>query len=311
MNRGLARRNIFRTDYDRRDFLGLLDETTGDYRIEIHAFSLMDNHYHLVVHTPECGLSRAMRHLNGVYTQRANKRWKTDGPIFRGRYKSVLIDSDEYLLELIRYIHLNPVEGGICRRPADHRWTSHFAYLKRSNRPDWLVVSDVLKRFATDESSAIKAFDDFVAEGTADGFEKFYERSRTVLGSKGFKEWVYRNFLGQKEIQRGVPIRDQKLSPKVPIKQILEVVAHIFDIPMSDIRSRRAGLQNDARSMAVYLIRKLNGVSHTEIAARMNAAGAEAVAQMYRRFKKRVDREKPLRKQTDMAINSILTLVKP
>src|SRR3989339_976757 len=109
INRGQTRRNIVRTDEDRKLFLKLLGDTQQTYGIEIHAFSLMDNHYHLLVHTPKAGLSRAMRHLNGVYTLKINQIWNTDGPIFKGRYNARLVDSEEYLLELIRYIHLNPV----------------------------------------------------------------------------------------------------------------------------------------------------------------------------------------------------------
>lgn len=136
MNRGLARTNIVRSDKDRQLFLDLLSESSQLFGIQIHAYSLMDNHYHLLVNTPTTGLARAMRHLNGLFTQKVNKNWKSDGPLFRGRYKAIVVDSDEYLLELVRYIHLNPVEAGFYPKSIDHQWTSHRAYMMREKRPD-------------------------------------------------------------------------------------------------------------------------------------------------------------------------------
>ena len=94
-------------------FLNLLSEIHRRYRVEIHCYCLMDNHYHLLIRTPLANLSRAMRHLDGIYTQRFNRQTRTDGPLFRGRYKSILVECDNYLLQLSRYIHLNPVQAKI------------------------------------------------------------------------------------------------------------------------------------------------------------------------------------------------------
>src|SRR3990167_2207194 len=151
MNRGLGRRSIFASDKDRQSFFKLLGDISESFRVEVHAYSMMDNHYHLLIHTPEGKLSRAMRHLNGVYTQIHNKRNQTDGPLFRGRYKALLVDSDDYLLELVRYIHLNPVEARLCDHPQKHVWTSHLAYLDTAKRPEWLKTGEVLGRFGGEE----------------------------------------------------------------------------------------------------------------------------------------------------------------
>lgn len=154
MNRGLGRRQIFQSDDDRQRFLDLLGETFQIFQIEIHAYSLMDNHYHLLVHTPLGGLGRAMRHLNGIYTQRFNKALKTDGPLFRGRYKALLVESEEYLTELVRYIHLNPVKAGLCIDPKEHPWTSHVSYLQPKKKPSWLMTHEILGRFGSTERVA-------------------------------------------------------------------------------------------------------------------------------------------------------------
>ena len=111
MNRGAGRRQIFHGREDREIFLQTLGEACHQFHVEIHAYCLMGNHYHLLIKTPQANLSRAMRHINGVYTQRYNRLNKTDGSLFRGRYKAILVDSDAYLLHLSKYIHLNPLSA--------------------------------------------------------------------------------------------------------------------------------------------------------------------------------------------------------
>ena len=112
MNRGASGRAIFQSDRDRHAFLALFGDIAATFGVEVHAYCLMGNHYHLLLRTPRGNLSRALRHLNGVYTQRYNRTHGTDGPLFRGRFKAVLVDADTYLAALSRYIHLNPVTAG-------------------------------------------------------------------------------------------------------------------------------------------------------------------------------------------------------
>lgn len=305
MNRGLGRRNIFRSDEDRDFFLWLLGETSEIYKIEVHAYSLLDNHYHLLVHLPQVGLSRAMRHLNGVFTQKVNKRWKSDGPIFRGRYKAVLVDSEEYLLELARYIHLNPVEAGVCSKPQAHPWTSHIAYLKKSVRPSWLVTKEVLGHFGRGENRAIKEFDIFVQEGVSRKFRDQMGKKRIILGSKGFCEWVYENFVEREK--QGIPLQERKPKHKVSIREVLEQVSHAYNMPTASLRSAKAGRgkKNEARSMAIYLIRHLSGAPQKRIAKWIRANNQNAVAQLHYRFKQELKRNKELKKLTNIISHSI------
>ena len=113
MNRGRRSEEIFYQRDDYEAFVELLRESSEMWNIRVAAYCLMTNHYHLLVQTPDANLSRSMRHLNGVYTQRYNRRHGCDGQLFRGRYKSILIDADAYLLELVRYIHRNPLDSGL------------------------------------------------------------------------------------------------------------------------------------------------------------------------------------------------------
>jgi len=110
MNRGRGHQAIFKNDHYYHAFIDTLSEASERFDLVVHGYCLMGNHYHLLLQTPHANLGRVMRHINGVYTQRYNRLKKTDGPLFRGRYKAILIEEDAYLLRLSRYIHRNPIE---------------------------------------------------------------------------------------------------------------------------------------------------------------------------------------------------------
>src|SRR3989338_5916662 len=147
MNRGWRRQEIFRNKRDYTTFLDLLGQCAQLFELEVHAYSLMSNHYHLLVRTPRGNLSRAMRHLNGVYTQKFNRCYRLDGALFRGRYKAILVYDDSYVMELVRYIHSNPWRAGLEKKRGTHSWTSHRGYMKKGESPTWLNRRFVLSYF--------------------------------------------------------------------------------------------------------------------------------------------------------------------
>ncbi len=140
MNRGRARQMVFHDDRYYQVFLKTLAEAHQRFYCVIHAYCLMGNHYHLLLETLHANLGRIMRHINGVYTQRYNWLKKTDGSLFRGRYKAILVDIDAYLLQLSRYIHRNPIdmkEPVVCDL-AKYQWSSYPAYIAKVTAPSWL-----------------------------------------------------------------------------------------------------------------------------------------------------------------------------
>ena len=135
--------NNFKIYYDKEDyalFLTVLQEACNLFNVTISAYCLMTNHYHLLVNTPEGNISRFMRHVNGVYTQRYNRKHGKDGPLFRGRFKSVLIQEDMHLMGIVRYIHLNPITAKMVNGIKDYKWTRHSIYLKRKSSVEWMDV---------------------------------------------------------------------------------------------------------------------------------------------------------------------------
>ncbi|MDP3981551.1 MAG: transposase, partial [Chlamydiota bacterium] len=276
------------------------------------AFSLLDNHYHLLFHTPQAGvLPRAMRHLNGVYTRVFNKSARRDGPLFRGRYKAILVDSDAYLLQLVRYIHLNPVEAKICDCPGKHRWTSHCCYMNDRLSPVWLSRGEVLGRFSSHSSKAKRQLDEFVCAGIPKEFRKKMDKGRVYLGQKGFGEWVYQNFMGKKSGVKGLAHKDICPKSKINLKHILDQVAFAYHIPLSDLRCVQAGKRHEARSVAIYLSRRLTGMKQDDLARWFNAKDGYTIAKAQQRMREEIARKKGLKSKVRLLENIILSTVKP
>ena len=143
-NRGARRWPIFHTDIDRGAFVALLGELTTNFAVEIHAFCLMGNHYHLVARFPERNVSAAMAHLGQMYTQQFNHHHQVDGPLFRGRFGSVPINDERQVLAAVRYVARNPLDLPGLSRLSDFRWSSHRSYLGMRRPPGWLKVDMVL-----------------------------------------------------------------------------------------------------------------------------------------------------------------------
>ncbi len=138
-NRAARRLPIFNDDADRREFLALVGTATSRFEAEVHAYCLLGNHYHLSVHCPESNVDEVMHYIGTVYTQRFNRRYGLDGPLFRGRFGSRPIQGDADFLSVLRYIVRNPVAHGLVGTVGEHRWSSHPAYLSTRPLPNWLV----------------------------------------------------------------------------------------------------------------------------------------------------------------------------
>lgn len=164
-SRGNAQAPIFLDDEDRDSFLAVLAECIARFTWICHAYCLMDNHYHLIIETPDANLSAGMRQLNGVYTQRFNRRHGRVGHIFQGRFKAILVERNSYLLELCRYVVLNPVRARMVRDASQYAWSSYLATMGSVPVPPWLQTDWILSQFGNDRKVARREYRDFVAEG--------------------------------------------------------------------------------------------------------------------------------------------------
>jgi len=185
-SRGNAREAIFADDSDRQIFLHGLAAVVERYGWRIHAYCLMGNHYHLLAETPQPNLSLGMRWLNGVYTQRFNRRHERVGHVFQGRFKSILVERERYLLELARYIVLNPVRAALVPAPGQWTWSSYRATAGMEQAPSWLSVNWILGKFGASDVHARERYRQFVAAGLDQASPWQVLRSQILLGSEAF-----------------------------------------------------------------------------------------------------------------------------
>lgn len=264
MHRGNARQVIFKSRKHYELFLDCLEEVVLLWNIRVHAYSLMPNHYHLLIETPEGNLSRAMRHLNHVYTQRFNRANRRDGHLFRGRYKSILVEEDAYLVELLRYIHLNPVRARLTNVPEKHEWSSHHLYLgeKKSNI---LTTDRLLSYFGKRKSRARQNLHAFVLDGVPEDLEKQLSGTRipSVLSGDNFKSWIEWNFvkdLKDKEIQY-----NEALVEKVSESEFRKALEDIFDTSWKQLKHPQGREGQRKRAGAIHCYRSYFQTSYQKL----------------------------------------------
>lgn len=187
-SRGDRQEDIYEDDADRKAYLSLLGQVCETNNWECHAYCLMSNHYHLLIETPDSNLSKGMRQLNGVYTQAFNRAHDRAGHVFQGRYKAILVEKDGYLLELSRYIVLNPVRAGMVRSARDWPWSNYRATTGQVSVANYLNIDWVLSSFAKRRSLAIERYKKFVSEGKGQPSPWISLRNQVYLGSEQFVE---------------------------------------------------------------------------------------------------------------------------
>jgi REP element-mobilizing transposase RayT len=187
-SRGNRKNNIFNDDNDRKIFLEILEDVVKKFNWLCHVYCLMNNHYHLVTETPEANLSEGMRHLNGVYTQTFNKIHDKVGHLFQGRYKAILVDKESYLLELCRYVILNPIRAGIVDSPYEWKWSSFLSTAGIDKIPNYLSVNWLLDQFNNNRSVAEKQYSEFILSGIKKESPWEDIKGQIFLGSKEFIE---------------------------------------------------------------------------------------------------------------------------
>ena len=212
-SRGDGREDIYLSDHDRELFLSVLGEVCQRFNWHCHAYCLMSNHYHLLVETPDANLSQGMRQLNGVYTQRFNQVQNRVGHVFQGRYKAILVEKDSCLLELARYIVLNPVRARMVRAAQDWPWSSYRTTAGFFEAPRWLTVNWMLSAFGPRLSEAVKGYKLFIAEGKGQPSPWEQLKNQIYLGSDQFVSAMQEKIESDQELSE-IPLSQRRPMPK-------------------------------------------------------------------------------------------------
>ncbi len=270
MNRGANHQNIYKNSQHYEIFLDLLNEISKKFYIEIHGYCLMGNHYHLLICTPLANLGRAMRHLDGIYTQKFNRSETRDGSLFRGRYKSILVQSEKYLLQLSRYIHLNPTSAHLCENPYEYPWSSLQYYMNEKCLIPWLKTDTILGHFS--KPNQFTFYKEFINQGIDSEISAFYDKKKllSILGTKEFinsKLITIKNKTPYKpDINRTIPILDTRI--------VLNVVKNYFKIEENTLIDKTPGKENIFKMTAIYLLSQLGQLNNTKIASYFNVCPA-------------------------------------
>jgi putative transposase len=278
-SRGWERRTIFRTDRDREDLLRLLDRVATRCHWEVFSWVLMDNHYHLLVRTPEANLSVGMHDLNSGYASLFNRRHGRSGALFQGRFKAIMVEHESHALELSRYIHLNPVRAGIVRLPEHYRWSSYVVYRfsrAASEAPKWLDWRTVLAEHSSDSSRARRTYRRFVESGI---IRPPRSPITTAVGGLflGSEAWVEDR---RKEVAKGPPedeIPQRRRLMWRPTKEVVvQAVCDHYGVDRCVLRQARRH-HNDARLAALYLLRRLTDAKVVQLAEEFGSVSSAAV----------------------------------
>ena len=302
--RGNRRERIFEDEKDCARFLEMLEGSLGRFRVLLHAFVLMGNHYHLLAQTELPNLGRWMHWLVTSYTVYFNRRHKRVGHLFQGRYKSIVVEAEGYLLPLSRYIHLNPVrgtrlgQGGLTERRARlraWRWSSYRGYAGLS-RPEGMVSEElILGELGGPKATRRQRYRRFVESGLVEPMTSPLEEAKwqAILGSENFQQAVRDRLSGWKEKKRREVKAVRQAGPVVPAERIVTAVARAYDMTIQAVREQR-GRDQEAKGVAMTLIWDLCGYSLREIGTMFGGRDYAAVAQQVRRTRLR-DQKKRLK----------------
>ena len=261
ISRGNERAPIFRDDHDRSDFLDLLASVVLKDALQLHAYCLVGNHYHLLLETPAGQLSRGMHRLNARYAQRFNRRHQRCGHLFEGRFKAIIVERQLHLLELHRYIVLNPVRAGLVDRPEDWRWSSYHATSGRMQPPPWLQTQWTLSQFGRGAAEGRRAYIAFVETAIGRPAATGPIRNQIFMGGDDFLTRM-QQLLEGRAWDNEIAIAQQ--TPNAPgLGDIERAVSQAWGLAVSQLRRRRGG---HPKLAAIYLARKLTHLRLREIA---------------------------------------------
>ncbi|NQZ05555.1 MAG: transposase [Algicola sp.] len=307
MNRGRGHQFIFHHDDYYHAFLETLGEACSRFGSIVHAYCLMGNHYHLLIQTPLANLSRVMRHIDGVYTQRYNRLKRTDGPLFRGRYKPIIVSHDAYFLQVSRYIHRNPIETKtpLVERLENYIWSSYPNYVGQHESFDWLDMSLTRQLLGT-TVELTTSYREFVKQGNDEETVKFHKSGKigAVFGSEVFKSWVYDDLMPQLKIEK----RCCAITPNLTIDSVIVAVADFYQVERQDILFGEHGRveENLPRKVALYLCQELTGGNQAEIAEVFNLGHYCSVGRMTHEVRTRKQREPQLGSQIQEIIKKLV-----
>ncbi len=258
ITRGNQRQKIFRDEQDFKRYLEILGNYKQRYRYSLHSYVLMSNHVHLLIETGEVPLFKIIQGINQSFTMYFNRKYKTVGHLFQGRYKAILCDKDRYLLSLIKYMHTNPVRAKIVQKPDDYPWSGHHYYAKKAARDDLVDVDQALRMFSEDKTTARKLYQNFIGEGTIKKDDIYKTIDQRLLGDEQFVEKVMEHYDGE--------VAQRRTKKEFTLREIAEGIMLEKGIALTKIRGKNKGQDKTTGRRLFCLVANEYGYRGREIA---------------------------------------------
>ncbi len=303
-SRGNERRSIFRNDADRARFLDLLSDAVDRFAWRLHAYVLMGNHYHLLLETPEPNLSRGMHRVNAVYSQGFNKHHERVGHLLQGRFKAILVEREPHLLELVRYVVLNPVRAGLVARAGDWPWSNYRSTAGLRPPPSWLETEWTIAQFGGGDAAKI-AYREFVAAGVAGLAEPWKSiAGQLFLGSEDFRRRMQER-LKSVPASSEVP-REQRLPSRPSLPEVVAGAARALGIDPGEVRRPK---RTPLRLAIAYVARQdtLTTLADLGTVLHVSASAACEIAASARRLRQRSKEFRALLKKVRSEIRKMKT----
>ena len=295
LSRGNEQRDIFLENEDRNCFLDVLGEMSERFEVDIFAYVLMDNHYHILLRTREPNLSKSMQWLGTTYTRRFNVNHLRSGHLFQGRYKSIVVENDAYLVRLSCYIHRNPIRAGIVQRLADYSWSSYPAYAYNKKHPEWLKTDIILKQSnAKDKRRAYRQKVQRYSDENNRVWEDVYHG--LIYGSQNFVDQIKSNYLSGQSCDELPQLR--KILKHAEPGMILRRAAEILDCNVESFRqSRRISVADkDNRDLLIFCLWETGIYTNREI-GNLFGLTYSSISRRARITKKRLKKKRKLNKK--------------
>ena len=295
MHRGNAGADIFKSIRDREMFLEYFAKAVERFEIKIHTYCLMTNHYHILVETPHPNLSQAIKWINVSYAAYFNRKRNRSGHLFQGRYKSILVDADEYLKQLSRYIHVNPLRTKIVNVLAEYKWSSYPAFIGKIKPPDWLETDWLLSIFGKKRNLAAKSYQAFVEKVDFATLENPAKEltGGFILGSVEFVDWVKETFLSKRTAEKEITWL-KELKPRLTPDNVVTVVCDEMNCDR-DLILQKGRKKNLIRDIAIYLVRDLTGESGIELGRYFGNICGAGITSRYSHIEKEIQHNRKLK----------------
>ena len=305
MSRGVAQGEVFYAEEDYHRFLEYLEKASEKFQLEIFAFVLMGNHYHLFLRTKEANLSKSMQWLQTSYSIYLNRKYRRSGHLFQGRYKSILVGEDSYWRGLSFYIHLNPVRAGMVRELEEYQWSSYHDYVKTKKIHHWVSCEEILKGLGKDEKESRVEYRKLIREKSGQE-KKFLDEVKygLILGSEEFISWVQKKFINR------LSTRDAELPQKTMVgdngivEKVLDEVARYFEVERSQLLQRKRRVPQRARDVCMYILKEHSGLDNKRI-GEVFGVSLSAVTKAALRISEQMKTQRRFKKEADQILYSI------